>query len=599
MSVTSFPEFSMVNTNFKTKMVICYFVAGISLILLAVLSMIEMSYVLRVGLSVPVALLGTGGLLLAGRRLFAHMASLRSAVAEMAAGNFQSDLSAKFGCTAKDQDCVPLDDLLGKVGTAIKDVNNVSSTLTAFASDLTAGSIQSATETERLVAVTSRSKSAAERASSEMERSARLLSDTSGRMDQVVVAVDEINATSVEIASSMQSARHLVVSAVGVTREATGHLAKLNDNAASGVEGIKRMHDAFTSVKGKAERLQKDVNELGGFASEIGQIIEVISDIADQTNLLALNAAIEAARAGDAGRGFAVVADEVRKLAEKTMQATQNVGAGIGRIQRKIADNITVTREAVQAIEDSAALADGQMGIMDGVRSSTEFTVAEIGRALTMIDETHEHIDSVAAAVAEQSKATDEIARNVGGISSNTQEVAGLVATSAKAASGIADDVGEVNKALYGLFDITLQVRASSGEMSELITELRHDLAVFKVGTPRFDIGRVKSLHLAWVSKLESLLKGFSTLRPEQVKDHHQCDFGKWYDTTGLRELKEFKVMEEVGHHHQRVHELIRQVVEAKEQGRNERVENLMREFGQVRKSMFLALDRLYRESCN
>ena len=138
----------------------------------------------------------------------------------------------------------------------------------------------------------------------------------------------------------------------------------------------------------EAVRADTAVQELHGTATEIGQVIRMIEEIASQTNLLALNATIEAARAGEAGRGFAVVASEVKSLAGQTAKATGDIGERIGAIQG-------ATSQVVDAIS--------------GIRKT--------------IDEMREISDFVATTMVNQGAATRDIAQNTGQVASGTAEV--------------------------------------------------------------------------------------------------------------------------------------------------------------------------------
>jgi len=128
-----------------------------------------------------------------------------------------------------------------------------------------------------------------------------------------------------EIGASMEQMSEAVVDVARSAASASSGADEARKLAEEGARVVSEVVSAIGDVSERTAAMHARLTELDKQVAGIGQILNVISDIADQTNLLALNAAIEAARAGDAGRGFAVVADEVRKLAEKTQHATSEV----------------------------------------------------------------------------------------------------------------------------------------------------------------------------------------------------------------------------------------------------------------------------------
>jgi uncharacterized protein YoxC len=189
--------------------------------------------------------------------------------------------------------------------------------------------------------------------------------------------------------------------------------ARMNDAARITQAAVQGADTGTATIKGLAEAVQR-----------IGKVAQLISDIAGRTNLLALNATIEAARAGEAGKGFAVVASEVKSLANQTARATEEIGQQIAEVQAE-------TARAVEA-------------------------VGHIGETLHGLEQI---AASVAAAMDQQSAATQEIARAVGGAADAARDVSSRV-------DGLGRDAGDASERAD-------RMRASIGQAGEALDEVR------------------------------------------------------------------------------------------------------------------------------
>ena len=251
---------------------------------------------------------------------------------------------------------------------------------------------------------------ASQQLSSQIEQSSRGADEQSGRVRETATAMEEMNATVLEVARNAQQA----ADASTQTKQKALEGSNIVSDAVKGIE----------TVRDQSLAIKEDMNALGKQAEGIGQIMNVIADIADQTNLLALNAAIEAARAGDAGRGFAVVADEVRKLAEKTMAATQEVGQAIRDIQDGTRKNIANVDKAAVTIESATDLS---------VRSGEA-----LSQIFNLVEQVNDQVQSIATASEQQSAASEEINKSVEQVSAISAETAQAMEQASSAVSELA-----------------------------------------------------------------------------------------------------------------------------------------------------------------
>jgi methyl-accepting chemotaxis protein len=284
--------------------------------------------------------------------------------------------------------------------------------------------------------------------------SASASTEISASIEQMASGIQEQSYQASEVARAIEEMVRTIQDTTRNTTTAAHSAHAANEKARIGGQVVASTIDGMSKISTVVHNSALIVQDLGRSSEEIGEIVQVINDIADQTNLLALNAAIESARAGEHGRGFAVVADEVRKLAERTTEATKQIASIIKNIQQG-------TQSAVVAMSEGTKDVEVGMQLANQAGTALQEIIAGIASVADIISQ-------VATASEEQSSTSAMIAKNIESISSVTHETSLGTHEIARAVSDLARITNGV-QGLLGQFTVERHAYRSSSVVTTAV----------------------------------------------------------------------------------------------------------------------------------
>jgi methyl-accepting chemotaxis protein len=220
--------------------------------------------------------------------------------------------------------------------------------------------------------------------------------EQSAAINQTTTATEEIRASAQQAAHKAEEVASQAQDAVGVSNE--------------GAHAVEAIVEGMGDIRAKVEAIAGDVQALSEQTAQIGEITGAVNDLADQSNLLALNATIEAARAGEQGKGFAVVADEVRNLAEQSKQATAQVQAILGDIDRATRAAVSGAQEGTEVVEQGTKLAQRAGEIIAQLAQTNRVTSQAAAQIAASAQEQNSGMDQITRGMQDTSQATAEFA---------------------------------------------------------------------------------------------------------------------------------------------------------------------------------------------
>ncbi|ADI00723.1 methyl-accepting chemotaxis protein [Salisediminibacterium selenitireducens] len=369
-------------------------------------------------------LIAFGASYLVAAKLTRPIAALNAHIRRMAGGDFSHDLDAKG------------DDELAQLG---RSVNEMTGELRQLIASIQESSNNTRDMSEDLSAVA--------------EESVATSDDMAGAVDEVAQGAakqaGDIDQTNREMSQLVEQVNRATDRAVTMT----GLSGEIRTSNEAGIRQVETLESRTKETGVVFDGVNEAISQLTSKVSDIGTVVDTISEFADQTNLLALNASIEAARAGEQGKGFAVVADEVRKLAEQSMSATGKIRATLDEVGKE-------TKEVESAMTRANAMRDEQR------------------QAVT---DTNESFTAIVSTIESLTDTLDELTQDLEGVNVKKDQIVDLIASVAEVAEGAAATAEEVSASSAEQIKAIESVGTNAERLSDLSTELQQKTNRFKV----------------------------------------------------------------------------------------------------------------------